>query len=127
MPFVRIDLAQGKPAAYRKTITDTVYETMVKVINVPQDDRFMVVTEHPSEEMVVDPNYLGIRRSKDCVLIQIFLNQGRSLEMKKAFYLALAGDLNARLGLRKEDVFVSLVEVAKENWSFGNGIAQYVA
>jgi len=127
MPLVRIDLAQGKPAGYRKTIGDAVYDAMVKVINVPKDDRFMVITEHPAEEIVFDLNYLGIRRSKDCVLIQVFLNQGRTVEMKKAFYQALADDLNARLGLRKEDVFISLVEVPKENWSFGNGIAQYAA
>lgn len=127
MPLVRIDLAQGKPASYRKTIGDTVYDAMVKVINVPKDDRFLIITEHPAEEIVFDPNYLEIRRSKDCVLIQVFLNQGRTVEMKKAFYQALADDLNTRLGLRKEDVFISLVEVPKENWSFGNGIAQYAA
>ena len=125
MPLVRIDLAHGKPAAYRKTIVDTIYDVMVKVINVPKDDRFMVITEHPAEDIVADPNYLGIRRSKDCVIIQVFLNQGRTLEMKKAFYQALADDLNTRLGLRKEDVFIGLVEVSKENWSFGNGVAQY--
>jgi 4-oxalocrotonate tautomerase len=127
MPLVRIDFAQGKPAGYSKMISDTVYDAMVKVINVPKDDRFMVITEHPAEEVVFDPNYLGIERSKDCVLIQVFLNQGRSLEMKKAFYQELAQELNARLGLRKEDVFISLVEVPKENWSFGHGVAQYVA
>src|SRR4051812_25053225 len=124
MPLVRIDFAQGKPAGYRKMIADTVYDTMVKIINVPQDDRFMVITGHPAEDLIIDPNYLGIRRSQDCVLIQVFLNQGRSVEMKKAFYLELAEQLNARLGLRKEDVFISLVEVPKENWSFGNGLAQ---
>jgi phenylpyruvate tautomerase PptA (4-oxalocrotonate tautomerase family) len=127
MPLVRIDFAQGKPAGYSKMIGDTVYDVMVKVINVPKDDRFMVITEHPADEVVFDPTYLGIERSKDCVLIQVFLNQGRTLEMKKAFYQALADDLNTRLGLRKEDVFISLVEVPKENWSCGNGIAQYVA
>ncbi|HET7679429.1 MAG TPA: tautomerase family protein [Xanthobacteraceae bacterium] len=127
MPLVRIDFAQGKPAGYSKMIGDAVYDAMVKVINVPKDDRFMVITEHPAGEVVFDPTYPGIERSKDCIFIQIFLNQGRTVEMKKAFYQALADDLNARLGLRKEDVFISLVEVAKENWSFGNGIAQYAA
>jgi phenylpyruvate tautomerase PptA (4-oxalocrotonate tautomerase family) len=125
MPLVRIDLAQGKPADYRKAIGDVVYEAMVKVINVPQDDRFQVITEHRAEGFVFDANYLGIKRSNECIFIQVFLNQGRTVEMKKAFYKFIADELNARLGLRKEDVLITLVEVSKENWSFGNGIAQY--
>ncbi len=125
MPLVRIDLIQGKPAIYRKTIGDVVYDAMVKVINVPQDDRFQVISEHPAEGFVFDANYLGIQRSKDCIFVQVFLNQGRTIEMKKVFYKFIADELNARLGLRKEDVFITLVEVPKENWSFGNGIAQY--
>ena len=125
MPLVRIDLAQGKPADYRKTIGDVVYDAMVKVINVPPDDRFQVIAEHRGEGFVFDANYLGIKRSNECVFIQVFLNHGRTVEMKKAFYKAIADGLNARLDLRKEDVLINLVEVPKENWSFGNGIAQY--
>ena len=98
---------------------------MTKVINVPQDDRFMVVTEHPASGLVFDPKYLEIQRSENCVFIQVFLNQGRTVEMKKAFYKFISEELNARLGHRQEDVLISLVEVPKENWSFGNGIAQY--
>ena len=88
-------------------------------------DRFQIITEHPPEELIVDRTYLGIERSADCVLIQVFLNEGRTTELKKAFYQAIADGLNRRLGLRKQDVFINLVEVKKENWSFGNGEAQY--
>jgi 4-oxalocrotonate tautomerase len=98
---------------------------MTTTINVPKDDRFMVVTEHKAGDVVADPNYLGIPRSADCVIIQVTLNAGRTVALKKAFYKAIADGLNARIGLRREDVFISLVEVPKENWSFGNGIAQY--
>ena len=125
MPLVRIDLPRGKSTEYRRTLGDVVYEAMIQTINVPANDRFQIITEHAPDELVVDRTYLGIERTADCVLIQIFLNEGRTTEMKKAFYRAIADGLNERLGLRKQDVFINLVEVKKENWSFGNGEAQY--
>jgi 4-oxalocrotonate tautomerase len=125
MPLVRIDLAAGKSPDYRHTIGEVIYEAMIGTINVPKDDRFQIITEHASSDFIVDPNYLGIQRSPDCVIIQITLNEGRTIDQKRAFYKAIADGLNSRLDLRREDVFISLVEVRKENWSFGNGEAQY--
>ncbi|MDE1148240.1 MAG: tautomerase family protein [Azospirillaceae bacterium] len=127
MPLARIDLAQGKSAEYRRTIGDVVYEAMLSTLNVPKDDRFQIITEHPDTDFVADPTYLGIQRTRDCIILQVTLNAGRTLEVKRAFYKAVADGLHARLGLRREDVFISLVEVAKENWSFGNGEAQYAS
>ena len=125
MPMVRIDLPRGKSAEYRRTIGDVVYDAMVKTINVPANDRFQVITEHAPENLIVDRTYLGIERTAECILIQVVLNEGRTTELKKAFYKAVAEGLHDRLGLRKQDVFIGLVEVKKENWSFGNGEAQY--
>ena len=125
MPLVRFDVPRGKPPEYRRTLNEVVYEAMIKTINVPANDRFQIFTEHAPEELIIDRTYLGIERTADCVLIQVFLNEGRTTEMKKAFYRAIADGLNERLGLRKQDVFINLVEVKKENWSFGNGEAQY--
>ncbi len=125
MPLARIDLAEGKSAAYRRTIGEVVYDAMVAALGAPKDDRFQVITEHPPENFIVDPTYLGIERSADCVVIQLTLNAGRTIEQKRAFYRQVADGLNERLGLRREDVFINLVEVVKENWSFGNGEAQY--
>jgi phenylpyruvate tautomerase PptA (4-oxalocrotonate tautomerase family) len=125
MPFVRIDLAKGKTAEQRKTIGEIIYTAMIETINVPADDKFQVITEHPPEELNFPKSYLGIEYSKDIVFIQITLNAGRTVEMKKAFYKRIADDLHAQLNIRREDVFINLVEVPKENWSFGNGVAQY--
>jgi phenylpyruvate tautomerase PptA (4-oxalocrotonate tautomerase family) len=125
MPLARIDVPAGKAADYRSAIGDTVYQAMIRVLNVPADDRFQVISEHSPADLVIDPTYLGIQRSADAIVIQLTLNEGRTVELKKAFYKALANDLHRRLGLRREDVFISLVEVKKENWSFGNGEAQY--
>lgn len=125
MPFVRIDLIEGKSAEYRKTIGDVIYDAMRATIDVPENDRFQVVTEHKRENFIYDPTYLGIGRTEDCVFIQVTLNTGRTLEKKRAFYKAVADGLQERLTLRREDVFINLVEVGKENWSFGNGVAQY--
>ena len=125
MPLARIDLIQGKSAEYRRTVGDIVYEAMVEALKAPKDDRFQVIAEHPIGALVADENYLGVRRTQDCIFIQLTLNAGRTVEQKKDFYKAVADTLHARLGLRPEDVFINLIEVQKENWSFGNGIAQY--
>lgn len=125
MPLARIDLAKGKSAEYRRTVGDVVYDAMLAALNVPKDDRFQVINEHEPENFVIDPSYLGIQRTGDCIVIQLTLNAGRGIEQKRSFYKAVADGLHERLGLRREDVFISLVEVAKENWSFGNGEAQY--
>ena len=124
MPLVRIDLRKGKPDAYRAAISRVVHEALISV-GVPKDDRFQVIAEHDSPNFVFDLNYLDIRRTEDLVIIQITWNEGRTVEQKKALYKAIADGLAENLSLRKEDVFVGLVEVKRENWSFGNGIAQY--
>jgi len=125
MPLVRIDLVAGKSPDYRRTIGEVVYDAMIKAIDVPKDDRFQVISEHAPGDFIVDPNYLGIQRSRDCVILQITLSDGRTVEQKRAFYQAIVEGLHERLGLRREDVFINLIEVRKENWSFGNGVAQY--
>jgi 4-oxalocrotonate tautomerase len=127
MPLVRIDLAKGKPAQYRETLGDLVYRAMTEVINVPKDDKFQIITEHAPEELNVAPAYLGIRYSPNIVLIQVTMSQGRTVEQKQAFYRRVADDLQRELKLDPQDVFINLVEVSKENWSFGNGVAQYVS
>jgi 4-oxalocrotonate tautomerase len=124
MPFVRVDLVEGKSAEYRSGIGEVIYEAMRATMDVPDDDRFQVITEHPRGDFVANPTYFGISRTEDCVFIQVTMKSGRTDEAKQAFYRAVADGLHDRLGLRREDVFINLVEVAKQNWSFGNGIAQ---
>lgn len=125
MPLVRIDLIRGKPAAFRRQVGEIVYKAMRKVINVPADDKFQIITEHNPDEINVAESYLGNSYTSDIILIQITMNAGRTVEMKKAFFKRIADDLHDRLKARREDVIINLVEVAKENWSFGGGIAQY--
>jgi len=124
MPLVRIDLRKGKDATYRQEIGQIVHEALISV-GVPKDDHFQTISEHEPANFVFDPTYLGVRRSEDLVIIQITWNEGRTVEQKKALYNAIADGLAGKPGLRREDVFVSLLEVRRENWSFGNGIAQY--
>jgi 4-oxalocrotonate tautomerase len=126
MPLVRIDLLEGKPEKYRTQIGQVVYQAMLDVLNVPKNDRFQIITEHPKAGLQFDREYLGVHRSDDCIFLQITLNSGRTIEAKQRFYKAVADGLHEALKLRREDVFINLVEVSKENWSFGNGEAQYV-
>jgi 4-oxalocrotonate tautomerase len=126
MPLVRIDLLEGKSEQYRTQVGDILYQTLVDVLNVPEHDRFQVITEHTKTSLPFDREYLGIHRSDDCIFFQITLNSGRSTELKQRFYKALADHLHEGVKIRKEDVLINFVEVPKENWSFGNGEAQYV-
>jgi phenylpyruvate tautomerase PptA (4-oxalocrotonate tautomerase family) len=125
MPLIRISLQEGKPRTTIQKISDAVHRAMVETISVPPLDRFQVITEHSKDHLVYDPEYLNVKRTDEIVFIQITLNQGRSLELKKALYARIAELLHQETGLRKEDVLINLVEVPKENWSFGNGVAQY--
>jgi phenylpyruvate tautomerase PptA (4-oxalocrotonate tautomerase family) len=127
MPLVRIDLQKGKDASYRRKAGQIVYEAMVATSGVPKNDHFQIVGEHSAENFVFDPDYLGIHRTSDLIMIQIFFNEGRSVAQKQALYKAIADGLSAELKVRSEDVLITLVEVKKENWSFGNGVAQYAA
>ena len=125
MPLVRISLRQGKAVEYREKIAAGVHQAMVEAMNVPAQDRFQVITEHSADGLIYVPTYLGIERSEDIVFIQITLNAGRTVDQKRSFYRRTVQLLEKEPGVRPEDVLINLVEVAKENWSFGNGEAQY--
>ena len=125
MPFVRIDLKRGKSVEYRKALGEIVYKAMIEVINVSHNDKFQVITEHDGDDLNFAEDYLGNCCSEDIVFIQITMNSGRSVELKKAFYKQIVDEYQAQLRGRPDDIVINLVEVAKENWSFGHGIAQY--
>ena len=125
MPLVRISLQEGQHKSQHAQIGDAVHRAMVETINVPPLDRFQIITEHAQTDFVFDANYLNIFRTNALIIIQITLNTGRTTEMKKALYKRIAELLHQELNVRKEDVMINLVEVPKENWSFGNGEAQY--
>ncbi len=125
MPLVRITLAAGKSADAQERVGDAVHQALVGVANVPRDDLFQVIELVAPAGLRVAPSYLGVGHTSDVAMVQVFLNAGRSVEVKKALYAAIADGVAAAAGLRREDVIVSLVEVAKENWSFGNGIMSY--
>lgn len=126
MPFARIDLIRGKPPTYRRTIGEVVYAAMVEVLKAPENDRFQVVTEHDADDFIFDPSFFGIERSTDLIFVQMALVEGRTLEQKRGFYRQVADELHAKLGLRREDIFISLIGTGKDDWSFGNGEASLV-
>lgn len=125
MPFVRIDLGKQYPEGVAQKIGDIVYEVMLRHINVPADDKFQVITRHDANELVVPKSYLGIEYSQGIIFIQVTLNEGRTTELKKKFYKAICDGVVEKLNIRPEDIVINLVEVNKENWSFGYGEMQY--
>lgn len=125
MPLVHITLAAGRPPEYRRAIADAVHAALVETAGVPPDDRFQAVHEVPPGDLFWNASYLGRSRTEAVVFVQVFLNAGRTVAVKKALYAAIADKLAAAPGLRRDDVLVNLVEVARENWSFGGGVMSY--
>ena len=126
MPLVRISVHKGRPAEFRRKLGDAIHRALVETIEVPPLDRFQILTEHEPGDLVYDPGYLGIARTNDIVIAQITLSAGRTLAQKRKLFRRIADNL-AALGLRREDAWINLVEVAKENWSFGLGEASYAS
>ena len=124
MPLTHISLRAGKPQAYRQAIFDSVYRAMHETFNVPLDNQFMTITEHDAANFRYGATFLDIARSDDLVMIQMTVNNTRTVEQKKTLFRRIAELLGENPGIRPEDVFVSLIEVEKENWSLGHGLAQ---
>jgi 4-oxalocrotonate tautomerase len=126
MPLVRISLRQGTSPEYRKALGDGVHRAMIEALAIPPDDRFQIITEHPPEGLVYDPQYLGVRRSDKVVFVQITMSFGRKPMQKRKLYQRMAEILAESPGLSPQELVINLVEVSWENWSFGNGQAQYM-
>ena len=126
MPLVRISLRQGTSAEYRKALGDGVHQAMIEALAIPPDDRFQVITEHPPEGLVYDPQYLGVRRSDRVVFVQITMSFGRKPQQKRKLFKRMAEILAQSPGLPPQELVINLVETSWENWSFGNGEAQYM-
>jgi phenylpyruvate tautomerase PptA (4-oxalocrotonate tautomerase family) len=125
MPLTRVSVIRGKSAAYRAAILDGLYRAMRATFNAPDDDRFMVVTEHDRTDFSYGASYLDIARTDDLVLIQLTVSDTRTVTQKQALFAAIRDELVADPGIWPEDIFINLVEVKPENWSFGHGLAQY--
>jgi 4-oxalocrotonate tautomerase len=126
MPLVRIDVDASIPAEVRQKLSDIVYDAMTSIAKVPTNDKFVIVSTHASGDLVYPKEgYLGINYTSQIVFIQVTWNAGRTVDVKKAFYRRVADDVHEKTGIRKQDVWISLVDVSPENWSFGNGEMQY--
>ncbi|MEO8011065.1 MAG: tautomerase family protein [Dokdonella sp.] len=125
MSLVRISLIKGRAPDFGRRVGAIVYRSMLDTIALPAQDNFQIINEIAEGDLVYDPSYLDIARSDGIIVIEVTLNEGRSVERKRDLFAAIVEHLHDELGVRKEDVLINLVEVRKENWSFGNGIAQY--
>ncbi|MEK5259945.1 tautomerase family protein [Paenibacillus sp. SEL3] len=126
MPLTRIVTLEGRSSEAKARIKEAVSQTIVDKLQVPENDRFLIIEEHNRENFNFDPNCLDIERSDGFLIVQIILNVGRSSEVKKEFYAAFAEQLHEQCNIRTEDVFINLIEVTKDNWSYGNGIAPFI-
>jgi phenylpyruvate tautomerase PptA (4-oxalocrotonate tautomerase family) len=126
MPLVRIDLRRGKSTEYKKTMCDGVYQALREIFQVPENDSFMVVSDRDDVDFIHSQTYLGIEHTKDFIILQLTVSNTRTVEQKKRLYARIVVLLAENPGIKPQDVFINLVEVDISDWSFGNGIAQYV-
>lgn len=126
MPFVRVSLPAGRSGQELQTIAHEIYEAMREAITIPEDDRFIVFSQHAEGTMFLDPTYMGIDRTAEVMVIEITLRNGRTDTMKQALYASIAERLHRQAGIRKQDVMIVLRENGLADWSFGNGIGQYI-
>jgi len=125
MPLVEITLRSGKSPEYIRSVADAIHEALVAQANVPADDRFQIVHQVADTSLIAHPSYGGVSRSSDLIIIKITLNAGRTVDVKKNLYADIARRLDDAADVRRDDVMICLIEVAKENWSFGGGRATY--
>jgi len=125
MPLIRIAVAKGTTAEVKQAVSNAVHTSLVEAFNVPELDKFQIITEHGADDLVCTPEYLGIKHTANVAMIQITANEGRTTDLKKALYHAIATRIAASTNILASDVIINLLEVKKENWSFGNGLAQY--
>jgi phenylpyruvate tautomerase PptA (4-oxalocrotonate tautomerase family) len=126
MPLVRIDLLEGRSESELAAIRAAVHRALTECFDVPQRDQFQVITEHRKGRLIYDPGYLGVERSDGMVFVQVILSAGRSADQKTAFYARTVELISMGAPVRPQDVTIILVENTRENWSFGNGVAQYL-
>lgn len=126
MPLVRIDMRKGKPVEYVRAVGEAVHHAMAEVLGAPARDNFQAITEHDSDHLIYSPDYLDIARSNDIIFVQITLLAGRDAAKKQAFYARVVELLKEKPGVRPENVVINLIEDKPEDWSFGNGVGQYM-
>ncbi|HWI84637.1 tautomerase family protein [Ramlibacter sp.] len=126
MPIVHISMRAGKPLAYRQALFDSFHRAMREALAVREDNQFMTITEHDPANFRYGASYLGVARSDDIVYIQITVFDTRTREQKEALYRRAVALLGESPGLRPQDLFVTLLEASKENWSIGNGVASFL-
>jgi 4-oxalocrotonate tautomerase len=123
MPVTRIAIRAGRGEEFKRALLDEIYEAMRETVQIQDGDRFMAITEHGQSEFAYG-NFLGIDRSDDLVQIQVFWAP-KPVELKLAMYRRIVERLGKNPGVRPEDVLISVIESAPENWSFGHGEAQF--
>lgn len=126
MPLIRIDVIEGRSEADLAAISTAVHRGLTECFNVPERDQFQVITEHRAGRLVYNPAYLGIDRTDGLVVIQVLLSSGRTPELKQSFYSRVAQLIAETANTRPQDVMITLMENERADWSFGNGVAQYL-
>jgi phenylpyruvate tautomerase PptA (4-oxalocrotonate tautomerase family) len=125
MPLIRVDVIEGRSAAEIKHLLDAIHRAMLAALNVPERDRYQIVNEHKPSHLIAEDTGLGIPRTDKFVLIQV-ITRPRTRAEKEKLYRLLCQELQEHCGIAPSDVMISITQNTDEDWSFGNGRAQFV-
>ena len=125
MPLMKIDMVRGRSKEEIKKILDVSYEVMLETLEVPENDRYQIVTQHDKDEMIILDTGLGFTRTRD-VLVFSLVSRPRTVEQKERFYSELAARLREKIGLNSSDVLVNFSINQDEDWSFAHGEAHFL-
>ena len=127
MPFVRIDALRADQAKL-EGLGRAVHDALVEAIGTPADDLFQVLASHDGTTGMFryDPDYLGVHRDDGLVYIDITMRAGRTSDQKKALYARIAELAGKHGDTAPRNVFVTIHENQFADWSFGDGVGQYL-
>lgn len=125
MPLLIFEVIEGRSEAELKTLLDAAHRAVLSAFEVPQRDRYQIVHENKAHHMVIEDTGLNLMRTRDLVVVRV-ITSPRAEEQKQRFYADLSRELKESCGIESSDLMVSITTNSKGDWSFGNGVAQYL-
>lgn len=125
MPLLQFDVIQGRSESEMRTLLDAAHRAVLAAFKVPERDRYQIVHENKRYQMVFEDTGLGLTRTDNLVMVRVFTSP-RSDEQKQFFMAELCRELKESCGILGSDLMISFITNGKGDWSFGNGVAQYM-
>lgn len=122
MPLTKISVPKHLTQKQVRALAAAVQDGLVKTCHVPPNDLFQLISRFEFDEMILDPHFGGVTRSKDACVIEVVFLLGRTDDQKRALFRHVA-DQAVQAGFCADDIMIALVENSRMDWSLGLGVA----